>query len=441
MDALPIPIGLGLVVVLLLLNALFVASEFAYVTVRRTQMRQFANEGNPSARLVLRALGNLDYYVAASQLGITMASIALGYLGEPVIARLIEPPIEELVGSFAPALSHTVAVAFAFTFITALHIVFGEFVPKSVALQRPAGTSLWLALPMQVFVRLFGPLVWLLNATGNGLLRLLGLQLNPIGDQPLSPEELSLTLESSASAGLISRRELSLARNTLSLSTISAADLMVPRGEVVGLPENATWEEVIRTFATHRFTRYPVYREHLDHIRGVVNAKDVVLNRSTGADWRVSIRPALILPESITVEQALSAARSAGEVLVILADEFGGTAGIISVFDIVEFLAGELPNEYQSASTEVRGLPDGTLVLSGLTHLVELQSDLGIDIPGVEAHTLGGLIVELLNRIPKEGDEVQTSSFTARVLAMDGHRVDRVLLTPIATDEEQSNEQ
>lgn len=430
-DGLPTAPGLLLVAALLLLNGLFVAAEFSYVTVRRSQVQRAAADGSRSARRVLGALDNLDYYVAASQLGITMASIALGFLGEPVIAHLIEPPIEGLVGGFAPAVAHTAAIATAFLLITAMHIVIGEFAPKTIALQKPTATSLWLAGPMAIFARVFSPAIGLLNTTGNGFLRLIGFDPKPITDAPLAAEDLAMSLESSASAGLISRRELSLARNTLRLSSLAAGDLMVPRSEVTGIPHNASREIVLQTFAEHHHTRYPIYRNSLDDIVGVLNAKEVVLDWTTaGSDWRAHIRPPLVLPETVGIEAALTTARADGATLIVLADEYGGTAGIVSVFDIVEFLAGDLPDEFEEQQAEVRRLASGAVVYSGLTHLMTLESDLDVTLPEVAAHSVGGLVMELLGKVPQEDDELTIDGYLVRVLAMDGNRVDQVMLTP-----------
>lgn len=428
---LPLVPGLLLVAVLLLLNAIFVAAEFAYVTVRRTQMQHLASEGNARAGTVLRALRNLDFYVAASQLGITMASVALGFLGEPVIAALIEPPIERAVGSVAPVLAHSVAIAIAFLFITALHIVLGEFVPKSIALQEPGRTSLWLALPMEVFVRIFRPAIWLLNSTGNGLLRLFGMDMRAIGDEPLRAEDLAYTLESSASAGLISRRELDLSRNTLRLATLSVSDLMTPRSETIGIPHDASRDDIARIFAMHRFTRYPVYENTIDNIIGVLDAKHSVYSLSHDlGHWHDDVRPPTLLPESTTVEQALAAIHQGGDALAVLVDEFGGTAGILTLFDIVDFLAGDLPHEFSVQQNDVRFGSHGSVTIPGLTHLIDLEGDLDITLPETESHTLGGLVMDLLGRIPQAGDTVVIDRYDAHVDLMDGNRVDQVTLTP-----------
>ncbi|MFW6075211.1 MAG: hemolysin family protein [Chloroflexota bacterium] len=436
-EELPALPGLALVAILLFLNGLFVAAEFSYVTVRRSKLEKLAEEGNRSARRALSALGNLDYYVAASQLGITMATIALGFLGEPVIAALIEPPIEDLVGSFAPALAHTIAIATAFLFVTAMHIVFGEFAPKTIALQRPSGTVLWLALPMTIFVKIFGPAITFLNATGNAILRLFGFNVDPINDQILAGEDLAFTLESSASAGLISRRELNLARNTLTLATLTAADLMVPRNEVVGIPIDADQQQVLDIFAKNRHTRYPVFENDLDNIVGVLNAKEVVFDwLDQDRTWQDRVHRPLVLPDSVNIEHAYSMAQSEGATLIILADEYGGTSGILSVFDIIEFLAGQMPDEFQEDLTQ-HYQPDGSYRFSGLAHIVDLEAEFDIELPDVEAHTIGGMVMELLERIPEVGDEVEINQYRVRVESMDGNRVDEVTLTPTSSEREE----
>ena len=440
-DNLTIVLGLLMVAVLLGLNALFVAAEFAYISVRRTQMQQQANEGNRGAKRVLGAISDLDFYVAASQLGITMATIALGYLGEPVIASLIEPPIIDLVGSVSPTLSHTIAIGVAFTFATVLHIVFGEFAPKSIALQQSGKTAIWISLPMEVFVRIFKPFIWLLNNSGFAILKLFGYDTRTVGDEPLRPEDLAFTLESSASAGLISRRELDLSRNTLRLTMLQVSDLMVPRTEVVGIPMDATREDIVRAFATHRFTRYPVYEDQMDSIVGVIDAKQIVYDLpDKGVDWHSDINEPLIVPESISIEQALAEARLSQQSLIIAVDEFGGVAGILSLSDVIEFLAGHMPDEHEVVADRLHHNADGSIVAPGLLHLVELEDELAIELPDVESHTVGGMFMELTGRIPSTGDEITVDSYRVRVTEMDNNRVSELLFMPNGHSSGDNNE-
>ena len=422
-------IGLPFVAFLLLANAIFVAAEFALVTVRRTRIDQLASEGSRPARRVNTALGNLDYYIAAAQLGITMASIALGFVGEPVLARIIEPPVEVLVGAFAPAVAHTVAILVAFLFVTSLHIIIGEFIPKTIALEEAERTTLLISLPLAIFVRIFGPAIWALNKTGNGLLRILGMDLRPLGDDPLTAEDLALTVETSASAGLISRRELSLTRHLLHLSRIESRELMTPRGKTVALDIDASWDDVAAILAEHRLTRYPVYRDSIDTIVGILDAKRLLLadDEAPRTAWRDHLQEALVLPESVNASTTLETMRQRGVRMAILVDEYGGTAGLISQFDIVRFLAQDLPGDGQ---VDDRHLVfwDGAspTVINGLAVLSEVVEALGITNPESDSATLGGFVTELRQGVPVAGDEVRYDGIAFRVMEMDHYRVAKV---------------
>lgn len=422
-------IGIPIVVVLLLANAIFVAAEFALVTVRRTRINQLATEGNRSASLVQAALGNLDYYIAAAQLGITMASILLGFFGEPVLAALIEPPVETVVGAFAPALSHTIAIAITFVFVTSLHIIVGEFVPKTIALEQPEKASLGIAIPLSIFVRIFGPVISVLNSISFALLRLLGMNLKPLGDDLLTAEDLAFTFESSASAGLISRRELSLTRHLLHLAEIECRELMVPRSQIVALDIDQGWEEVREHLANHPLTRYPVFEGSIDNIVGILDAKRLLLSPDRGLRerWADEVHEATVLPETVTVESALALMRSRRRPMVILVDEYGGTAGLITQFDIVRYLASDLPDEVQ---VDERHLPHGVDTfpreVSGLVPVAELRELAGVDLPETAASTMGGLVTELHNRIPAVGDSVVVEGLRLTVIEMDQYRVAQV---------------
>ena len=431
----PSGVGLLVVVLLLALNAVFVATEFAFVRVRRSRVEQLARKGHRGAVAMRRMLGNLDYYIAAAQLGITLASIALGFVGEPALAALIEPPVRTVLGALAPAVAHTAATIVAFILINALHIVFGEFTPKSIALQRAEGVALGLAVPIAWFARIANPAVWLLNHTSNFLLRLVGVRVEPISDVPASPESLAYTLETSASAGLISRAEFYVSRSAIRLSYLPAGDLMVPRTELVALPIQASREEVLLTLARHKFTRYPVYDGTLDNIVGVLDVRRILLQAAPGERGvERYLDPPVVIPEALDVEEALDEAQRAGATLMILVDEYGGTAGILSVFDVVEFLAGEFPSEYDVDGEPIRRNADGSLTVSGLLRIDELQQRLEIALPETEAETLGGLIMSLLGRVPRVRDTVSLDGYSASVEAMDGRRVDRVRLVPRRPD-------
>jgi putative hemolysin len=423
-------LGLAVVAALLLLNALFVAAEFAYVTVRRTRVEQLAEQGSSPAQRIVRALSNLDFYVAASQLGITMASIALGVFGEPVLASLIEPPIETAVGSFAPALSHVVAISVAFILITSLHIVFGEFVPKTIALQKPEGTALTVASPMDLFVKIFRPAIWLLNASGNAVLRLLGMQVTPIEEETLEVEDLSMTLESSAATGVISRQEMYMTRHVLQLASVSAEDILIPRNELIAIPWDSSRATVLTTFARYRHTRCPVYRDSIDDVVGILDIKDILFLEGD-FDWHEYIHEPLFLAENISLERLLEAASATDTVMVILIDEYGGVAGAATIFDAIEFLAGHFPDEFDLGTGPIQRQRDGVVIIDGLVSIIDFEEEFETKLPEGSSHTVGGLVMECLGRVPAVGDRVTFEDYTAEVLEMDEHRVASLRFVPL----------
>jgi putative hemolysin len=432
-------LGLAIVVALLVLNALFVAAEFAYVTVRRTRVEHLAERGNLPAQRIIRALGNLDFYVAASQLGITMASIALGVFGEPVLASLIEPPIESVVGALAPALSHAVAISVAFILITSLHIVFGEFVPKTIALQSPEGTALKIASPMALFVKIFRPAIWLLNASGNAVLRLLGMQVNPIEEETLEVEDLSMTLESSAARGVISRQEMYMTRHILQLASVSAEDILIPRNELITLPWNSSQERVLSTFARYRHTRCPVYRDSIDDVVGILDIKDILFLEGD-FDWHEYIRKPLFLAESVSLERLLEDASNAETAMVILIDEYGGVAGAATIFDAIEFLAGHFPDEFDLGTGPIKRQRDGVLIIDGLVSIIDFEEEFETNLSEGSSHTVGGLVMECLGRVPDVGDRVVFQDYTAEILEMDEHRVASLRFVPRPEADSQTEE-
>ncbi len=428
-DPLLVIIGLIAVVALVAANGLFVATEFSYVAVRRTRIEQLAGQGQARARLLLSSLHELDRYIAATQLGITMSSLALGWVGEPAVASLIEPPIDAAVGSMASeAVTHAVSVLIAFAAITSLHIIMGELAPKTIALQRSEATALWVSAPIAVFSVLFRPFIWLMNEAGRLVVRGMGVKLATEHEANLPPEELELVIEASARAGLLSTSELLLARRALEFSAIQADQIMVPRTEVVAIDTEATLEEVLTTIETHQHTRYPVFEDDLDHILGIIDAKDVLrLVHHKETEWRTLVRPAVAIPESVSVEVAVAAMRAQQVQIVILVDEHGGTSGILTADEVLYRLLGRWLGGRQAAET-VRPLATGNLLVSGLALIADVEDETGAELASENYDTVGGFIMSRLGRIPRVGDRVDVPGYQFRVMAMDGRRVDRVLV-------------
>ncbi|MBA2448807.1 MAG: HlyC/CorC family transporter [Chloroflexi bacterium] len=431
----------------MLANGFFVATEFALVSVRRTRIEQLVAEGNSRARSALDALNHLDAYIAATQLGITMSSLALGWLGEPVVASLLEPlflRIPFLPAEMREAASHTVAVAIAFAVITALHIVLGELAPKSLALQRAEATSLWVARPIHWFLAVFRPVILSLNAVGNAVVRLAGIQ--PAAGHALvqSAEELKLSVAASREAGLVDETAQELVGRAFTFTDLDADQVMVPRTEVVAVPVTISLEGLVQAAAQSGHTRLPVYDGDADHIVGVVNVKrllPLLLERCKEAgdsaeprfDVRAHVSEPLIVPGTVPAAQLMARLREARAQFAIVIDEYGGTAGIVTLEDLVESLVGEIQDELEPEEPEVVVGADGSLVLDGLTTLVEAEDRYGLRLrsEAVDVETIGGYVFSALGRVAVVGDEVVVpSGETIRVEDLDGLRVAQVRILP-----------
>jgi CBS domain containing-hemolysin-like protein len=434
-------LGLVAVVILVLANGFFVATEFAIVAVRRSRLEQLAAAGNRSAETAKQVVGHLDAYIAACQLGITMASLALGWIGEPAFAHLIEPPLEALVGQFAPAAAHGIAVGAAFAIITALHIVIGELAPKGLALQRPEATTLWIARPIQVFYVLFRWPISLLNAVGNGVLRLVGLDPAVGHEMVHSVEELRLLVTASQQGGAVEESEARIASRAFEFGELTAGELMTPRTEIEGVPATATLPQLVAAAASTTHSRLLVYEQSLDDVLGALYVRDLfqVLDRPTDTvTARTLLRPVLVVPETKHADDLLDEMRAARRQLALVIDEYGGTAGIVTLENLIEALVGRIEDEPPIgavASSPVTMDTDGSMILDGLTRLEELEEIAEVKLPD-ELHdqvdTLGGLVMTSLGRIPAVGDEVVVSGRGFRVEQLDGRRVEAVRLLPAA---------
>ena len=434
-------LGLVAVVLLVLANGFFVATEFAIVAVRRSRLEQLAAEGHASAQVAKVVVGHLDAYIAACQLGITMASLALGWIGEPAFAHLIEPPLEQLVGQFAPTAAHGVAVGISFAIITALHIVIGELAPKGLALQRPEATVLWIARPIRLFYVLFRWPITALNTVGNGVLKLVGLDPAAGHEMVHSVEELRILVRASREAGTVEESEARIANRAFEFGELTAGELMTPRTEVEAIPAGATLADMLAAAASTSHSRLLVYGQSLDDILGVLHVRDLfrVLDRPAKAvTAETLLRPVLTAPETKHADDLLEEMRTAKRQLALVIDEYGGTAGIVTLENLLQALVGRFDEEPPvgvDAPAPITAEADGSLVLDGLMRLDEFEevADVALD---EEVHaqvdTLGGFIMTSLDRIPEVGDEVAVGRQVLRVEQLDGRRVDAVRLLPAA---------
>lgn len=435
-----IDIAFRLLAVLLLVaaNGFFVASEFALVTVRRTRIDELVAEGKPLARAVRDVLGDIDAYIAATQLGITMASIGLGWIGEPALAALIEPavqrvPLIERLPDWAPiATSHGFAVLIAFAIITGLHIVLGELAPKTVAIQRAEKTSLAVALPMKWFYMLFRPFIVMLNGAGMMVLRGFGFIPVAAGHHVAhTEEELKMIVSASTRAGVLEPAEEDMIHRVFEFADLTANQVMVPRTEIVGLSFGASREEAEGTLQAHGFTRYPVHDGTLDNIVGIVNVKDLLPLLQNGRD-RLDLRGVMqtpvVLPESVRVLRLLAAMQANRRHMVVLIDEFGGTAGIVTLRDVLERIVGDVRSEKETEWADVEELGDREALVDGLLLIGDVNEHFGLGLDEEEYTTIGGYAFGQLGRRPEIGDEIDAPGCRIVVEGLDGMRVSRLRL-------------
>ncbi len=428
----------AIVALLIGLNGLFVAAEFAIVGAPRATLERRAAEGHRGARLVtgvLRDPRSQDRYIATAQLGITFATLGLGMYGEHQMAHWIADRIDAWEGVPTWLAAHTLSTVLAITAMTYLHVVLGEMVPKSLALQHAEGTALRVTPPMLWIRRLMYPLVLGLNAVGNGLLRLFGIDRSQGSqEQFYSPEELELVVEESLEGGLIERGSGRILRELFDLGSLSAEDVMTPRVQVDGLRLGAAPGEVAAVVAEHLHTRYPVYGDDLDDIRGVVHVRDLATCVSRGVPVTENvIRAAPFVPGSTPLSHVVTRMRDQWVQFAVVLDEHGGTAGIITPDDVSNEILGRVPES--EAPAEMFRDAAGTLHVAGTVRLDELGEYLGVSLEHPDVDTISGLVLALLERPPQVGDTVEFEEIRLRVTLVDGRGVAEAVVTRLPAPE------
>ena len=414
---------LGAVLLLVALNAFFVAAEFSLVAVRRSRIDEMADSGDRGAKNVQKALEHLDRYIAGTQLGITLASLALGWIGEPALAGLIDRLIAFLgFGPVGEAVHSTLAIGIGFFIITFLHIVLGELAPKSLALVNPEGVSKVVTTPLRYFSKLMAPMIWLFNGAANMFLRLFGVK--PVMEiQGHSPEELRILVMQARAHGTLDESDSAMLAGVFDFHAKKARDVMRPRTEVFALDIEANEQEVWAAVREERYSRYPVYRESLDDVVGVFLAKDLWLRESTETFSLESMtREPLYVPDSRPAERVLEDLRRTRAHMAVVLDEYGGTAGIITMEDLIEEVIGDISDEYDmAAKTAIES--NGVLELDGTMSLIDVRSDHRVQIPEGDWTTLGGYAFAKLGRLPRMGDRVAVPGGELEVIAMEGRRI------------------
>ena len=409
---------------LVMLNAFFVASEFAIVKVRASQLDALVDEGNLRAIFAKHVRGHLDAYLSATQLGITLASLALGWIGEQFLARMLQPAFS-LVNMHSQALVSTVSITLAFIGITFLHIVFGELAPKYLAIGNPLSVSLMLARPLGAFYILFKPAIWLLNKSSNFFLEKL-LRIKPVAGAELahSEEELRLILDESEKSDEVSSLGRDLLVNALDLRRRVVRDIMTPRGEVIFLDLEETFEENIKKALESRHTRFPLCRGHLDNTVGLVHIKELVpMMRDPQPDLLRIKRELIPVPEMMSLEKLLNLFLTKHAHLAIVVDEYGGTVGMVTLENVLEEIVGDIQDEFDTEKAEFRKINEDEFSVDGSLGLYELRDLAGLELESSDVSTIGGYVTHLLGHLPKQGEQVRIDNYLVTISQTDGRRV------------------
>ena len=420
---------LVLAAIFVIANGYFVAAEFAIVKVRSTQLAELAAKGSARARMGLRLSRHLDAYLSATQLGITLASLALGWIGEPAFARLIEPLFERW-GHFSETVAHSISFTIAFVIISVLHIVFGELAPKSIAIREPVGTTLWISHILYFFYLIMFPAIWLLNGMSNMVLRAVGIQPAGEGEVAHSEEELRLILAHSEKAGVLSEPNLEIIEGVFQFQRRTAKQIMVPRTDVTILSTTKTIAENLEIIRETGHTRYPIGEGSLDNAIGFIHVKDLFLAQLQGPGRSLSElrREILFVPENTTVEKLLNQFLETKMHMAVVIDEFGGASGIVSMENITEELFGQIQDEFDRERPEVEPLGNGTYRVRGDYLIEDLADRLDVDLGDPEEATVGGYVAARLGREVEAGDRCRLGNLDIEILEGERFRVRWVLV-------------
>ena len=407
------------VAALILLNAFFVAGEYALVTARRTRIQELADQGNRRARAVRRIVADPPRFIAAMQLGVTLTSLGIGALGEQALAHALDP-----------YLATVLAVVIAFLIITYLHVVIGELVPKAVALRYPERIALGVSTAVRGFFVLAYPLIWILQRSTELILRALGLETPGDERDALSEAELRMLLGRATEHGEIEREEQEMLYKVFDFADKEAADVMVPRPEVVALSIDLPPEECLAAVIESPFTRYPVYRETLDDIVGILHVRDLfsALNDQGFANVRIEelLRAAYIVPETKDLAALLADFRRTNFHMAVVVDEYGTMAGIVTLEDLVEEIVGEIEDEFDLPDESVEHVDDKTVRVDGTFPIDDFNERFGLELPIEDYHTVAGFVFGLLGRAAEAGDEVEYNGVRFRVLEIEGSRIEKI---------------
>jgi CBS domain containing-hemolysin-like protein len=418
---------------MILANGFYVAAEFATVSARKTRIAQMADNGDGMAKRLLPIVDDrtaLDNYVAACQVGITISSLVLGAYGQNTVAYLLAPVLTYL-GGFAEPVAYSISAISVLIILTTLQVVMGELFPKSIAIQYPEKMALWLVIPMKWSLFIFKPFIWFLNGSGNLILKLMRINHTEGHSHVHSPEEIELLVGESHEGGVLDDEEQQMLRNTFRLRELLARQVMVPRTRLVVAPINTTVDTLIELACQAGYSRIPLYEKRIDNIIGFVHIKDLFrLRLQDEQDPRKSLREIVYVPESLPVAEVWAILNKRRDYIAIVLDEYGGTAGLITIEDLVEEIFGEVQDEFDDELPLIRSDKEGRIHLRGDLLVTDVNEYLNLSLPDQDADTLGGLVFNALGRVPNIGNEVKSGTpiTTIRVEAMEGRSITEVSL-------------
>lgn len=421
-----------IVFVLLLVNGFFVSAEFAIVRARRAKIEQLTKDGNVDAKLALKALEDMNFFIAAVQVGVTIASIGIGWFGSPTIEKMMDPILSNLPSSYV-YLTHTITAVVAFLVVTFLHVVIGEQVPKCIALQYPEKISLYVAKPMDIFMTISKPFVWVLNVACNAILRLFRI---PVSTARVvhTIEDLDLMVNTSYDEGVLNETEKDMIHNVFKFSDLTAREVMIPRTDMVCVPIGMSIEALNKVATENQYTRYPVYDGDIDHITGLIHVKDLysLSIKDEVCPIEKIQRKVLLVPETITMDNLVREFKKNKSQMAVVVDEFGGTSGIITLEDVLEEIFGDVQDEFdEETEFDIKEIKPNHYLANGMMRLDELANyfDLPDDkLEDDDVDTIAGLVVKELGRLAQLDDVVKYHEFTFTVKEVDGARITKLLV-------------
>lgn len=428
----------GNIIIILLLvfaNGFFVAAEFAIVKVRASQIAQRMKKGHRRAALAKNIVEHLDAYLSATQLGITLSSLGLGWVGEPLLADMLRDPLAAL-GIIGERAVHALAFGISFGILTFLHIILGELAPKSLAIRHPEATTLIISAPLQVFYKIFQPAIWLLNGSANFLLRLVGIPPSSAREFLHSPEELEIIVSESAKSGMFNKTEQELISSIFEFSTITAKEIMVPRPDVVAIDIDTPREKLIRIVSEEGYSRIPVYKDTIDNIIGIIYTKDLIslLEHRDLIVLQDVIRPAYFVPHAIKISHLMRELQERKMHIAIVVDEFGGMEGIITMEDILEEIVGEIHDEYDEVLKEIEQPADGSALVDARIPIKDFNEKFGTELPeDTEYETLSGFLHKITGHIPEQNEEIRHQNLIFTIVKKSQRRIRQVKVRKLPT--------